>query len=132
MGRTSRAAAGGALAAMVLGGTDQVAFARQAESGSVDGSGGVTRPVRSRARVRTGNEMLATLIREGSERSQTFRALLTAIDATDGIVYLTVGRCGRLRARFLHQMTALRPTATPRLLYGNVVQIVPGVPRSSP
>jgi hypothetical protein len=99
----------GALAAIVLGGTDHVAFARQAESGSVDGSGGVTRPIASRSRVRTGNEILATLIREGSERSQTFRALVAAIEATDGLVYLTAGRCGRVRACFLHQITAAGP-----------------------
>ena len=109
MGRASWVAAVGALAAIVLGATDQAAFARQAESGSVDGSGGVKRPVASRSRVRTGNEILATLIREGSERSQTFRALLVAIDATDGLVYLTVGRCGRLRACFLHQMAVAGP-----------------------
>jgi hypothetical protein len=45
------------------------------------------------------------LIRDASERSQTFRALVAAIDATDGLVYLSVGTCGRLRACLLHRVT---------------------------
>jgi hypothetical protein len=45
------------------------------------------------------------LILDASERSRTFRALVAAIDATDGIVYLRVGTCGRLRACLLHQIS---------------------------
>jgi hypothetical protein len=55
MGRTSRVAAIGALAAFALGCAEQAALAGQAESGSVVGSGGVKRPVASRSRVRTEN-----------------------------------------------------------------------------
>jgi hypothetical protein len=56
-------------------------------------------------RIRTDSPILRTLIREASERSQTFRTLVAAIDATDGLVYLRVGTCGRLRACLLHRMT---------------------------
>jgi hypothetical protein len=57
------------------------------------------------ARIRTDSPILKTLIRDASERSQTFRALVAAIDATDGLVYLSVGTCGRLRACLLHRVT---------------------------
>jgi hypothetical protein len=56
-------------------------------------------------RIRTDSPILRTLIRDASERSQTFRALVAAIDATDGLVYLSVGTCGRLRACLLHRVT---------------------------
>jgi hypothetical protein len=59
--------------------------------------------------IRTDNPVLKTLIRDASERSQTFRALVAAIDATDGIVYLRVGTCGRLRACLLHQISVAGP-----------------------
>ena len=108
MGRTSRLAVIGALA-IALGGAEQVALAGQADSGSVTGSGGLKRPVASRARVRTENEILKALIREGSERSETFRAVVAAIDATDGLVYLTVGTCGRPRACLLHRVDVAGP-----------------------
>jgi hypothetical protein len=57
------------------------------------------------SRIRTDSPILGTLIRDASERSQTFRALVAAIDATDGLVYLSVGTCGRLRACLLHRVT---------------------------
>lgn len=57
------------------------------------------------SRIRTDSPILRTLIRDASERSQTFRALVAAIDATDGLVYLSVGTCGRLRACLLHRVT---------------------------
>ena len=56
-------------------------------------------------RIRTDSPILRTLIRDASERSQTFRALVAAIDATDGLVYLSVGTCGRLRACLVHRVT---------------------------
>ena len=115
MGRTSRVAAIGALA-IALGGAEQVALAGQADSGSVAGSGGLKRPVASRARVRTESEILATLIREGSERSQTFLALVAAIEATDGLIYLRVGTCGRLRACLLHHVAVAGPNRVLNIL----------------
>lgn len=57
------------------------------------------------SRIRTDSPILKTLIHDASERSQTFRALVAAIDATDGLVYLSVGTCGRLRACLLHRVT---------------------------
>jgi hypothetical protein len=109
MGTRSRLVAIGTLAAIGLVWAEQGALASQAESGLAAGAGGVKRPVATRSQIRTASEILATLIREGSERSQTFRALVAAIEATDGLVYLTAGRCGRLRACFLHQITAAGP-----------------------
>jgi hypothetical protein len=56
------------------------------------------------SRIRTDSPVLGTLIRDASERSQTFRELVAAIDASDGIVYVRVGSCGRLRACLLHRV----------------------------
>jgi hypothetical protein len=56
------------------------------------------------SRIRTDSPVLRTLIRDASERSQTFRELASAIDAGDGIVYVRVGSCGRLRACLLHRV----------------------------
>ena len=89
-------------------------------------------------RIRTESPILKSLIRDASERSQTFRALVDAIDATDGLVYLGVGRCGRLRACLLHRVTLageyrvltilvnLRPPSTdPTPAIGHEFQHVP-------
>jgi len=46
------------------------------------------------ARVRAQSDAIAAAIRESVERSSTFHALLTTIDATDGLVYVEEGRCG--------------------------------------
>jgi hypothetical protein len=53
--------------------------------------------------------MLATLIRVAGEQSPTFRALMGIIDATDGIVYVTPGRCARVRACLLHRIAGTGP-----------------------
>ena len=45
-------------------------------------------------RVRAQSDAIAVAIREAVERSSTFQALLTTIDATDGLVYVEEGRCG--------------------------------------
>jgi hypothetical protein len=67
------------------------------------------------SRVRTLNAPLAALIREGAERSMTFRGLLEAIEATDGLVYVASGRCGgRARACLVHRVTVAGPN---RLLH---------------
>ena len=44
-------------------------------------------------RVRSSNPKLAALISEARTRSDTFRALMTSIAATDGIVFVDEGRC---------------------------------------
>lgn len=46
-------------------------------------------------RVRAGNARVASLISEAREQSHTFRALISAIDATDGVVFIEDGRCRR-------------------------------------
>ena len=38
---------------------------------------------------------IAALIERAAERSKTFRGLVAAIDASDGIVYVEEGQCGR-------------------------------------
>ena len=99
MGTTSRHAIIGALATLGLTvGSTLPAQSSPAPAFSLPGSG-----------IRTGSPVLKTLIRDASERSQTFRGLVAAIEATDGLVYLRVGKCGRLRACFLHQITVAGP-----------------------
>jgi hypothetical protein len=45
------------------------------------------------SRVRTDNPALAAVIQDGIRRSATFRRLVEAIDASDGIVFVEEGRC---------------------------------------
>ena len=45
------------------------------------------------AGVRTTSPVLATLIRQATERSATFRALIDTIEASDGIVQVSEGKC---------------------------------------
>jgi len=100
MGTLSKQVAAVALAVLGLACVAQTASA-QTSTASTLGPDGL--------RVRTDSPVLGTLIRDASERSQTFRALLAAIDATDGIVYVSVGTCGRLRACLLHRITEAGP-----------------------
>ena len=57
-----------------------------------------TNPVASHAtrlaRVRSEDSQIAAVIRRASERSTTFHRLITAIDRTDGLVYVENGKCG--------------------------------------
>ena len=45
-------------------------------------------------RVRAVNPVITGAIANGFDRSTTLRRLAAAIDVTDGIVYITEGRCG--------------------------------------
>ena len=45
------------------------------------------------SRVRTDNPAIAAVIQDGIRRSTTFRRLVEAIDASDGIVFVEEGRC---------------------------------------
>ena len=45
-------------------------------------------------RVRSSNPLITTLISQIVLQSKTFRALIDAVNATDGIVYLEEGKCG--------------------------------------
>jgi len=56
--------------------------------------------------VRTDDADVRALIAEGSANSPTFKHLIDAVDATDGIVYLLRGSChARVRACLLLHMT---------------------------
>src|SRR5262249_29511505 len=44
-------------------------------------------------RVRSDNPGIARLIKQGTERSPTFKGLIDAIDRTDGLVYVEEGMC---------------------------------------
>ena len=46
-------------------------------------------------RVRSTTAMISTVIEQISERSATFRRLVETINASDGIVYVEEGQCGR-------------------------------------
>jgi hypothetical protein len=47
------------------------------------------------SRVRSESSSIRAAITDGHERSPTFRSLVTAIDATDGVVYVQEGQCLR-------------------------------------
>src|ERR1700722_3969012 len=46
------------------------------------------------AHIRASNPAIARLIREATEQSATFRRIVVALEATDGIVYVEDGQCG--------------------------------------
>ena len=58
-------------------------------------------------RVRSENPLLSTTIRQGAERSPTFRRLIEAINATDGLVYVLEGKCGEGVRACLHSSLEL-------------------------
>jgi hypothetical protein len=61
-------------------------------------------------RVRTEDPVVSTLIQRATDLSPTFRRLLEAIQATDGVVYVQRGRCGHyVRACLLFWMTVAGP-----------------------
>jgi hypothetical protein len=69
------------------------------------------------ARVRTEDPVLATLIRDATARSATFRRLIEAIAATDGIVYIERGRCGQYaRTCLAFWMTVAGPNRILRVI----------------
>ena len=61
------------------------------------------------SRVRTGSATIATRIQDATEQSKTFRALIEAISASDGIVYVEEGICGRAVRSCLANVTASGP-----------------------
>jgi hypothetical protein len=58
-------------------------------------------------RVRAEDPLLSAAMSLGAERSTTFRRLLEAIDATDGLVYVTEGTCGQGVRACLHMSIEL-------------------------
>ena len=80
---------------------------------------------RKSLRVRSENELLAEALAQGEERSATFRRLLEAIEATDGLVYVLKGKCGQGVRACLHMSVEssgpyrlLRVLVTPRRAVG--------------
>ena len=88
MAKPTRALAGGIGAIFVLLLTGAVSASRQRESAN-------SNPTlnSAEARVRTDDPVLSTLIRQATDRSQTFRRIVDAIQASDGIVYVRGDRC---------------------------------------
>ena len=64
-----------------------MAASRPVLAGSADASGAI--------RVRSSSAVIAELIVRARERSETFRRLVETIEASDGIVYVEQGECGR-------------------------------------
>lgn len=63
----------------------------------------------TRSRVRTNAPALTALVQRAAERSTTFRDLVAAINASDGIVYVEEGDCGRGVRACLVTVTAAGP-----------------------
>ena len=69
------------------------------------------------ARVRTEDPVLVTLPRDANDRSTTFRRLVEAITATDGVVYVVRGGCPRLlRACLAFWMVVAGPNRILRVI----------------
>ena len=80
-----------------------------------DAAGAQTAP--PMARVRSEHALIAGLIADAKALSTTFRSLVEAIDATDGIVYVAPGQCGRgARACLVHSMQIAGPHRILRVL----------------
>jgi hypothetical protein len=58
-------------------------------------------------RVRSEHPDLAAAIARGIEQSKTFRSLIEAIEATDGLVYVLEGTCGQGVRACLHMSVEL-------------------------
>ena len=84
---------------LVLGmpGSGSAAFAQGADcGGSDDSSSNLLRALVQRSpRLRGSDPVIAAAIKQAVEQSPTFRQLVSAINCTDGIVYVRYGTCGR-------------------------------------
>jgi hypothetical protein len=89
---------------LVVSGAERPAAQTPASEPSVSSPG-----VGSISGVRTMDVRIAALIARAGEQSTTFRNLLDEIAATDGIVYVEAGRCGRLRACLALKVTVAGP-----------------------
>ena len=68
-------------------------------------------------RVRSENPLIAQMIADAPAMSATFRDLVTAIDATNGIVYVASGRCSRgVRACLAHSLQLAGPHRVLRVI----------------
>jgi hypothetical protein len=84
-------------------------------------SGNVSNPaVPSIARVRVEDPALSALVRQAIDQSATFRGLVEAIQASDGIVYVIRGQCGHgVRACLFLWMAAAGPNRMLRVVVDN-------------
>lgn len=88
MAKTTRALAGGITSMLLLLLAHRVNASQQGEPVTSDA------PRESAdARVRTEDPVLSSLIRQAQDRSPTFRRMVDAIQASDGIVYVKGDRC---------------------------------------
>ena len=68
-------------------------------------------------RVRSEEPRFAALIAEAAEWSPTIRRLVDAVEASDGIVYIAPGRCGKsVRACMIHSVTMAGPNRVLRIV----------------
>ena len=68
-------------------------------------------------RVRSEDPLIAQLIADAPAMSETFRDLVAAIDATNGLVYVQPGRCGRgEKACLAHSLQLAGPHRILRVL----------------
>jgi hypothetical protein len=89
-----------------------VAFLQLAESASRAADDSV--PV---VRIRPSQPTIAALIEQGVAQSKTFKSLVSAIDRTDGIVYVSEGKCGHgVRACLVPTLTVAGPYRILRIL----------------
>ena len=93
-----------------------VAVDRDSAHGQAPGTAG--NPIAPNGpRVRAEDPTLSTLIRQATVQSATFRRLVEAIQATDGIVHVMRGRCGHhVRACLLLWMGAAGPNRMLRVV----------------
>jgi hypothetical protein len=84
----------------------QVALVDPSRGFAIDSMAATQRAARL-PRVRAEDPLLSAAISQGAERSTTFRRLLEAIDATDGLVYVTDGTCGQGVRACLHMSVEL-------------------------
>jgi hypothetical protein len=69
------------------------------------------------ARVRGGTSRLAVIITNAAAQSETFRGLVERIGTTDGLVYVTEGKCAHwVRACLLHDVTVAGPHRVLRII----------------
>ena len=85
----TRRLAAGLLGVTVLFAATEVEASQDQDAAHVETPG-----AREVPRVRSGEPSLSMLIQQATDRSPTFRRLVEAIQATDGLVYVQPGRCG--------------------------------------
>jgi hypothetical protein len=84
------------------------------ENTPMHASAGTVQPI---SRVRSDNPVVLRAIREGADRSATFRSLVETVNSSDGIVWVQEGRCGHsVRACLVLSITMAGPNRLLRIL----------------